>query len=214
VACAGVLSRKLAGDWLELEDDQGRVYYANAVTRQTSWVRPDAAVSERGFGTRPFPRRESERRTGSLARSLAQTQYTTPCLPLRCITMQEMPRTSRVTRSRLLICLVDQAQDARSNLQKPEQAAASYVVSAEHSHKPQSGVQPDCSVAGPFLPCTCPASNLSSSRLSFPYLPIAVHPSLLLHAVFPPILTHIHGRRMRMRTHVRVKQLPPFPPAA
>ena len=154
---------------------------------------------------------ESAPRTGSLARSLADSK---PCLPLRRIAMQRMPRRPRVTRSRLLTCLVDQAQDARSNLQKPEQAAASYVVSAEHSHKPQSGVQPDCSVAGPFLPCTCPASNLSSSRLSFPYLPIAVHPSLLLHAVFSPILTHIHGRRMRMRTHVRVKQLPPFPPAA
>ena len=43
----GRLHRHLGGDWLELEDDQGRVYYANAITRQTSWVRPGTAVSTR-----------------------------------------------------------------------------------------------------------------------------------------------------------------------
>lgn len=31
----------LAANWLELEDDQGRVYFANAVTRETSWRLPD-----------------------------------------------------------------------------------------------------------------------------------------------------------------------------
>ena len=31
----------LAANWLELEDDQGRVYFANAVTRETSWLLPD-----------------------------------------------------------------------------------------------------------------------------------------------------------------------------
>jgi hypothetical protein len=85
-----------------------------------------------------------------------------------------MARTSRVTRSRLLTCLVDQAQDARSLEQQiPAQAGPSYVVSAEYSHKAQSGVQPDCAVAGPFLASTCPFSlspflSFPPSRLSFP----------------------------------------------
>jgi hypothetical protein len=70
LACAGMLSRQLAGDWLELEDDQGRIYYANAVTRQTSWVRPDAAVSKRGCVSRPCPRGECA--ADWLARSLAR----------------------------------------------------------------------------------------------------------------------------------------------
>ena len=41
------LCRYLSGNWLELEDDQGRVYYANSATRQTSWEHPaDAAVDK------------------------------------------------------------------------------------------------------------------------------------------------------------------------